>query len=327
MKGTKHLRVRGAGCVFTMDLRRNITVIAGKSGTGKTTLFELVAAHTRAGDRSGVTVECPDARDCVALVDVDWRNQLSNTHESIVFVDEGFEPIATREFAVAIDGSDNYFVLITRVSLHELSYSVDQVFRMRTSGRRYHTLEPLYKPRGNHRYQLSPRKRQADLFDVVLVEDSRAGFEFYQARLEGTGVACETSFGCSGVFRWLQDHPDTRVLVIADGAAFGAEADRVLKLQDQRPRLVGVCLPESFEWLILASRLVRADDLEAVLADPAAHIDCAEHKSWERFFTRYLEDISRGTPFEYSKGRLADAYRDGRNAERIIAEVANGNVA
>ena len=35
----------------------------------------------------------------------------------------------------------------------------------------------------------------------------------------------------SAILRWLDQHLDDRVFVVADGAAFGCYADRVLKLQ------------------------------------------------------------------------------------------------
>lgn len=326
MKGSKRVRITSRRCTYRFELRRNITILAGDSGTGKTTLYELVADHTRSGENSGVIIECPDARGCVALVDTDWRNQLGQTHESIVFVDEGFSPITSKEFAEAIAASDNYYVLITRSNLYQLSYSVDEIYRIKTSGKRMHQLVPVHPNRGGHRYYLTPQRRQAERYDVVLVEDSQAGFEFYRARLEDAGIACETANGCAGIFHWLEEHPDCNVFVVADGAAFGAEANRVLKLQDQNARRVTICLPESFEWLVLMSRLVHDDELEQVLSDPGARIESSEYLSWERFFTDYLVRISQGTAFQYQKGALADAYRVDVNAERIIAEIAHGNV-
>lgn len=142
MKGSKRVRVQGRGCVYTFELRRNITILAGDSGTGKTTLYELIADHTRSAD-SGVVVECQGARDCVALVDLDWRNQLSHTRESIVIVDEGFSPITSAEFAETIAGTDNYYLLITRSNLFQIPYSVDEIYRIKTSGKRYHSFVPL----------------------------------------------------------------------------------------------------------------------------------------------------------------------------------------
>ena len=86
---------------------------------------------------------------------------------------------------------------------------------------------------------------------MLLTEDSRSGFQFYQSLYSGTSVTCETADSNSGIFTWLLNHHEQEVFVIADGAAFGSEMDRVMKLQHQFPDKITLCLPECFEWLIL----------------------------------------------------------------------------
>lgn len=91
MVGSYNVRVsRRRGVSFRFTIRRNITVVRGDSGTGKTTLFEMVSDHMREGAKSGVTIQCD--HPCVALVDMDWENQLAGMKNSIVFVDEAFRP-------------------------------------------------------------------------------------------------------------------------------------------------------------------------------------------------------------------------------------------
>ena len=68
----------------------------------------------------------------------------------------------------------------------------------------------------------------------------------YQHLYGGTTVRCESAGSNSGIFSWLQENHQEGVFVIADGAAFGAEMDRVMKLQRQYPDRITVCLPESF---------------------------------------------------------------------------------
>lgn len=313
-------RRRSASYKFTV--RRNITVVRGDSGTGKTTLFEMIDDHARLGEQSGVSVQCDCP--CVALSDSDWKHQLKSTSGSIVFVDEGLKDIFTDEFARAILGSDNYYVLITRVDLPNLPYSVDEVYRIKTSGK-YHSFEQLYKSDDKHRYYLESRAKPKRDFDVFLVEDAKSGFEFYRARFDGT-LRCETADGNAKVLRWLFDHSDNRVFVVADGAAFGAYADRVLKLQNEHRDTVTVCLPESFEWLLLRSGIIKADGIDEALDDPSAHVDSRQYGSWEQFFTRLLQDSTRGTAFEYHKGRLVDAYVIPNNADKVMALIACRNV-
>ena len=84
MKGTHAIHVTGRKTDFKFEVRRSITIVRGDSGTGKTTLYDLIASHTRLGEVSGVTIQCE--KRCVALVDIDWKNQLSSVEDSIVFI-------------------------------------------------------------------------------------------------------------------------------------------------------------------------------------------------------------------------------------------------
>ena len=54
MKGIQNIKVSNRDASFTFNLNRNITVVRGNSGTGKTTLYDMIADYTRLKDKSGV---------------------------------------------------------------------------------------------------------------------------------------------------------------------------------------------------------------------------------------------------------------------------------
>lgn len=323
MKGSYKVKVsRRRGTTFEFTVRRNITIVRGDSGTGKTTLYDMVADYTRLGDRSGVTVQCE--RPCVALTDIDWRNQLAGIAGSIVFIDEGMEDLPTEDFARAVRDSDSYYVIFTRSELPCLPYSVNEIYRIKTSGK-FHSLVPMYKELEGHRYSLSRAKANQD-FDVLLTEDSKSGLQFFEARFDGEKLHCESAQSNTKILDWLCSHDDDPVFVIADGAAFGPYADRVLKYQKEHPHEVTVCLPESFEWLLLSSGVVKADGVEENLGSPENYVDSAKYMSWEQFFTSVLSDATRGTPLAYNKGRIAKGYLAPANADKVMALIAFRNV-
>lgn len=323
MKDSYKVKVsRRRGTTFEFTVRRNITIVRGDSGTGKTTLYDMVADYTRLGDRSGVTVQCE--RPCVALTDIDWRNQLAGIAGSIVFIDEGMEDLPTEDFARAVRDSDNYYVIFTRSELPCLPYSVNEIYRIKTSGK-FHSLVPMYKELEGHRYSLSRAKANQD-FDVLLTEDSKSGLQFFEARFDGEKLHCESAQSNTKILDWLCSHDDDPVFVIADGAAFGPYADRVLKYQKEHPHEVTVCLPESFEWLLLSSGVVKADGVEENLASPENYVDSAKYMSWEQFFTSVLSDATKGTPLAYNKGRIAKGYLAPANADKVMALIAFRNV-
>ena len=237
MNGSHLVKIsRRRGTKYTFTIKRNITIVRGDSGTGKTTLFDMVADYMRTGDQSGVSLQCDCP--CVALTDYDWRNQLSSVHDSIVFVDEGLKEIHS------------------------------EIYKIKTSGK-YHSFVPVYQDRGNHRYAISRSAPKQD-FSILLCEDSKSGFQFFKRHFADSELTCTSAMTNSAILGWLDQHLDDRVFVVADGAAFGCYADRVLKLQDIHRDTVTVCLPESFEWLLLSSGVISGLDAKAVLQEPEA---------------------------------------------------------
>lgn len=319
MIGTKHIEVSNRDAKFKFDLHRNITVVQGDSGTGKTTLFEMIADYTRLGADSGVNIK--SEKTCAALVDTDWKNQLSNLSDSIVFIDEGFKEIRSKEFALAVKNSDNYYVIFNRESLHELPYSVDEIYEIKASGK-YHSFVKRYKSNKKHIYSRKSSSSQGRFkMTVLLTEDSNSGFQFYKHYYEGSEIECYTSGSNAAVFKWLLDHKSEKVFVVADGAAFGSEIDRVLKLQSDSEANFRLCLPESFEWLILRSGLIKANGLSDMLDDPSEYVDSSKYFSWENFFEDYLIQNTLNTSFQYAKREINPIYLIDANTKMIIAEI------
>ena len=69
---------------------------------------------------------------------------LENLSGNIFFADEDNMFINTEEFAEAVQGSDNYFVLITRENLYNLPYSVEEIYGLRSSGK-YQNTRKVYQ--------------------------------------------------------------------------------------------------------------------------------------------------------------------------------------
>ena len=318
MKGIQNVRVSNRKTDYRFELHRNITIVRGDSGTGKTTLYDMINAYTRNGVQSGVQIS--STKPCVALDDMDWKNQLVNTRDSIVFIDEGAKYVSTEEFAHEIKNTDNYYVIFIREILHQLPYSVEEIYEIKTS-KKYHTFSRLYKKNEAFVYSLDPGKSTGD-FQTVLTEDSKAGYTFYKHYLAGSGKICISADGKSSIYRWLLDHKNHKVFVIADGAAFGPEMEMIMHLQRKYPENITICLPESFEWMILKSGLVKDDEVSDVLAEPSEYIESREFFSWEQFFTHFLIQKTKNTYMAYSKRELNSFYTVHENAERIAAVIA-----
>ena len=296
--GTKYLK-------YEFELRRNLTIIRGNSATGKTTLVDMIRTHMNDGESGPVTLNCD--KSCYVVEGNLWKGQLDNIQDGIVFIDEGNEFVRTKDFARAIQQTDNYYVIVTREGLPALPYSVEEVYGIRTSGK-YGTLKQSY----HSFYRIYPDSTTEKIKpEKILTEDSNLGYQFFDAVCAEHQMQCDTANGKSNVFSYLKAHRDEKILVIADGAAFGPEIDRVLQLVQTRENLV-LYLPESFEWLILSSGILKDAETTQILQTPSGYIDSKEYFSWERYFTALLIEKAAGTYLNYTKKTLNEAYlRDG----------------
>ena len=165
MKGIKRVRISNRVARFDFELKRNITIVRGDSGTGKTTLFNMVLDYTRNKEQSGVNLSAPC--DCIAVYQ-DWKQQLIDVNNSIVFIDEDYNNnfLKTKEFAEYVQKSDNYYVMFTREDLHELPYSVEEKYSIKMSGK-YHRFERMCKKVKSWEIISSPERTPCQLYTVT----------------------------------------------------------------------------------------------------------------------------------------------------------------
>lgn len=275
----------------------------------------MIREYDQNGEQSGITLICQ--KTCVVLEGRQWKVLLENIHDSIVFIDEGNKFITTDEFSSAIKQSDNYYVIVTREGLPNLPYSVEEIYGIKNSGK-YGTLKQTYQ----EFYRIYGDVKNSVSFqpDVVLVEDSNAGCDFFESIAEGRYWRVISAGGKSNIYKLLKEYENKRLLIIADGAAFGSEMDRVMKKINMSDHMA-IYLPESFEWLILKADVIRDNTIAEVLEHPSDFIESRDYMSWERFFTALLVDKTKDTYLRYSKSKLHEAYKNQKIKEKILQEI------
>jgi hypothetical protein len=277
----------------------------------------MVREHYDNGEQSGIELQCD--KTCVVLEGRQWKVLLEEIRDSIVFIDEGNLFITTDEFSTALKKSDNYYVIVTRESLPNLPYSVEEIYGIKNSGK-YGTLQQTYQ----EFYRIYGEVTNYNIAfrpDVVVVEDSNAGYDFFESVAEDRNWVTVSAEGKSNIYKVLKRYDDDKkVLVIADGAAFGSEMDRVMKKVDSTLGKA-VFLPESFEWLILKSEIINDKEVETILEEPSGFIESKDYMSWERFFTALLIEKTKDTYLHYSKRILNDTYKTKKNQNKILKEI------
>ena len=316
MKGTHKVRIQNKRVRYEFEVRRNLTVLRGDSATGKTTLIELIQEYINNGESSSILLYCD--KPCHILEGSTWKGQLSVIHDSIIFIDEGNRFVFTDDFSNEIQKTDNYFVIVSREALPNLPYSVTEIYGIRTSGKylglkqHYHEFYRIY----------GDGDTGADIYPATVVtEDSRAGFQFFSDICSKNQINCVTSYGKTSILETAKKQStEGTILLIADGAAFGSEMDRVVKYL-RIHKNIRLYVPESFEWLILSAGFAQLSDVKTVLDDPSSYIESRDYFSWERFFTRLLTDRTHGTWLEYSKGQINPSYLRGTIRDAILEEM------
>ena len=315
MKGKHKIEVRSGRVVFTIELERNITILRGDSATGKTTLVEMLQAYETYGRQSGVTVSCD--KPCRVLSGVNWELQLNATHDSIVFVDEGSTFVSSLDFARAIQHSDNYYVLVTREDLSTLPYSVNAILELKKTTSRfkrtYNKAYPVYD-------SLTASNVQLEGVEKLLTEDANSGYQLFTKVGEKYGIVCIPAAGKNNIKQKIFPMKSEKVLIIADGAAFGSEIDRVMQLMGGKDQVV-LYLPESFEWLILKAKVVKSKWADQVLEKPWEYVESKTYFSWERFFTAVLIEETNGSYLAYAKRKLNPAYLNDSVKDSILEQM------
>ena len=310
MKGKHTLRIQSSHLRYDMVFIRNLTIIQGDSATGKTTLVDMIQEFLLNGEDTGITLSCDCP--CRVIAGNTWQEQLSNIKDSIVFIDEGNRFVASVDFASAVKGSSNYYVIITREALDNLPYSVTEIYGIKSSGK-YNSLEPVY----HEMYRIYDSNIfPAEKPDVFLIEDSNAGYDFFADITKEKKAECISAQGAGNIFPLLQKL-NGNVIVVADGAAFGSQIGRIFHLIRKNSH-IRLYLPESFEWIILSSGVLEDHELLQILEKPYDYVEYHDYFSWEQFFTALLVERSRGTWLQYTKESLNPVYLKGKCKKALM---------
>ena len=314
MKGKISVTVKDNRNSYKFELKRNITVLSGESGRGKTTLYEMVADYNRFGKSSAIKVICNV--EVIAVDGRDWKEKISGITNSVIIIDEDNSFIRTAEFAEIVKHNSNYFLLITRAYLEQLPISVDEIYEVtgnknKKFSRVFTEVNKMYDAPNANKLPFKP--------EVIITEDSKSGNQFFASVAARRSIQCISANGKSNIIRLLKEYKSKKVLIVADGAAFGSEIRDLAAKQKLSPGNIAIFLPESFEWLILKSGLVNDAEWEKVVY-PENFADSEKYFSWERYFTDLLVSVTSDEEYKRypkNKSKLPEYYTHEKSVEKI----------
>ena len=161
------LHVKNKRVEYKFEINAKYTVIAGNSGVGKTTLYELVSDLY-----TGVQgVQNLSGVEIIPVPTNPRGFSLDFTEGAVYVLDEDNLLLHQADSARLFQRSKNYFIIITRdvKAISYLPVTLDNVKEMKTSGA-YHTLE--------QKYRLSDYRLRNEGIKAVIVEDEKSGCSF-----------------------------------------------------------------------------------------------------------------------------------------------------
>lgn len=315
MIGKYKIEITKRDVKFELVVDRQITVITGDSGIGKTYLVDAVSEYIESGRSSGIIVKSVVELDVGEATLAKAVRQLSENSKTIIFYDENNNYVLAEEFAKAVKHSDNYVVIVNREDIKNLPYSIKAVKSLTTSGTygnfvtqlkelfNLYKMEKYFKP------------------DLVVTEDKKSGFEFFSMI---SACKCKHADGNSNIVNALKNSKRyNNVLVIVDGAAFGALYRELKEYVDitSLQRIV-VWSPESFEYLLLQSGLVEHKQLNDFLYATYDYADSCKYESWEQYYTWLLNELCQYNKIgNYSKDRLPVYFKKKQAIDEIAKNI------
>ena len=131
----------------------------------------------------------------------------------------------------------------------------------------------------------------------------------------------ESANGNLNIIGMINENEKSGLMVLVDGAAFSPYIDKVYKICKYNKN-INICLPELFEWMILKSGVLKGKQIDEVLNSTSEIIDITKYFSWEKFFTYFLEDITKDKKLsKYEKKKISAYYLNEENMKKIASVI------
>ena len=315
MVGQYNFVVRSARVEYHFTLSRKVAVVKGKSGRGKTHLYNLLERlREDIKDETSSSVHCNYA-DRVRVLSLDSWQEVVKEHNKFVFADETDSALRNTAFLDAISGSDNYYIFITRgANLRRVGYSVDSIFVMDTNAKEGLQVSTSFC----HRYAAMPIP-PSGVPDVIVTEDTNSGFDMFSKVFKNVRVL--SAGGKDNVLNTLKDcirAGDKSAYIIVDGAAFGGCLQQLQTYFARSSFKWNVVAPESFEWLLLQTRVFRGM-LKDELVATWKYCDVSVWETWEQYYTDLIIEKSAKRGAVYTKKYLTSWFSTNTVVNDVIS--------
>lgn len=219
---------------YELSFRGKYTILTGLSGSGKTRLIKLLdrigrgMPHTIKGNHAVVGAPYGKA----------LRSAVLSMHGAVIVVDEDVDKSDLRNAMPAIMQSDCYFIFITRDTMPDIPYGVENIFEM-TGGPNHYRMSPMYT-----------LQRRALTSMRIVCEDSASGWKITDAVFSKYGYSVTSAAGRKKIISVLKREAAKGAIVLADLCGTGDESGALIDFISLNPKYQ-LCISKSFEWELL----------------------------------------------------------------------------
>lgn len=288
---------------YTISISRQITIVCGKSGIGKTLLHDMVVEYCKMEGRGAVEISSESDKVSIEPFDgsvallrevengkkfkdgttkLKW---LEKPSQKIFIIDEDLIITKGINFADAIRYTDAYYIIFTRdLRLYKYLYhSVWDIITLEDVGvvgidnravRAYNEFNGYIKE-----------------YSEVIHEDSTTGREICELAL------CEkikTSYGNLNLVSHIKkNYKNTSILVVADGANFSNIMERLKKVSKRKQLSIYLILPESTEYVLLHNAIFsESRNVSEYLLDPVSKYNTENWITYEKMYEQVIIEES-----------------------------------
>lgn len=306
---------------YDIHLSRRINFIRGDSGTGKTTMVDLLREASEV-DNVDVDLELHGVSGVVILSEDSYASVIKDSRNKLVVLDDlgiankgGFASLVKR-YCIA---NDLWFLIISRYLnqgvdyMKSLSYSINSVYKLCN-------MNNVYSLASYYDYGFCLNRQ----YDAVVTEDKGSRCNFFVNLFK-----CDVFPSTSGKSTIVRDVEELRlkgysnILVLMDTASFGChmeEFDMYFSGYDDF-NVSLISFYECFEELLIHSPFADSPVVHSELEKLGEYAN--NFISWERYFEDLMERATDGKYYSYKHGSplrncflkscdLCDSYRRGR---------------
>lgn len=291
---------------YKFSINRRFSVITGDSGIGKSVFYTMIEDYNRNGSYAGITIAVPKGYHLITSTEESWQRDMSSLKSAVIVLDE-FDAVCSDNFCTMYKNlavqNNLWFIVMTRIEkpkydrYKRLSYSVNALYTVATIDNVHYNV-PLYNE------ILTKYKSQLFSFDAVLVEDTKAGYEFFRRLFYRYNVRNAES-GKSNIVSVLKEMEKAgclKVLLFVDLASYGCHMNELKSFIYYSNMTVYIIdFYECFEYLLLTTNLLNHKD-EVIKEFNNIEYFANQSYSWEKYFEELLKRVTDGKRYKQGHG-------------------------